>query len=778
MSLLTPERLYQLLPAIHRQRDFEQGEPLRALLAVVENELEALENDTARLYDNWFIETCDEWTVPYLGDLLGARTIRPVPSAGVSTRAWVANTLAYRRRKGTALVLEQLARDVTGWPAAAVEFFQRLATTQHLNHVRRRPAATASVRDAATAELVQASAGAFDPFAHTLEVRNATVHEGQRGGRFNIPNVGITLWRLRAQFLGTGTPGDAAADFLSARPHIAGFWHMHPAGVDAPLFNRPRTETGGSVSAAAREEHVPAPLRPLALHAELERLRAGQAEPAPRFMTATDPVLRIFVQLDGEALPVEVPADDICICEIPDTVELADPPPRVPALDLLRGRMAFPAALPVQRVWLHAAHGSVADIGGGPYERGSALRAASAQLSDGTAAQADSGGFFDAGVWQVGVSHLLPADGVVLFATLREAVAAWNAEPPGRTGVIVLMDSLSETDTASPLDLDIAEASALLVVAGQWPALQIPGAPPGSLARQPGRFEARQVRAHWQGQLRVRGLADADAGDAGALFVLGLLLQGPLTVQGNLGQLELAHCTLLPQAVLGAQHLRVGQDSPRLLLRLAACQSAPIAVAGPVRGVEVADSIVGLLPLEGGDPTVPALDAAQAPLDLQRASFFGAVNGLTLSASDCIFDADVHAQRRQTGCVRFCYVTPASEVPRRYRCQPQLETETRLAALRAQALAEGRETTPAEEDAVRAEVEATVRPLFVSRRYGDPALGQLELRCAPQICAGAASGAEMGAFEHLQQPQRAANLRDALAEYLRLGLSAGVHYAN
>ena len=771
MSLLTHERLYQLLPAIHRQRDAEQGEPLRALLAVVEHELEALESDTARLYDNWFIETCDEWTVPYIGDLLGARPIRPVPSAGVSTRAWVANTLAYRRRKGTALVLEQLARDVTGWPAAAVEFFQRLATTQHLNHVRRRPQATASVRDAATAELVHASAGAFDAFAHLLEVRNAE----PRGGRFNIPHVGITLWRLRAQFLGTGAPGDAAADFISARSNTAGFWHMHPAGVDAPLFNRPRTETGGSISGATGEPHVPAPLRPLALHAELERLRTGQAGPAPRFMTATDPVLRIFVQLAGEALPVEVPAEDICICEIPDTVELADPPPRVPALDLLRGRIAFPAALPVQRVWLHAAHGSVADIGGGPYDRGAALRAASAQLSDGTAAEADQGGFFDAGVWQVGVSHLLPADGVTLFATLREAVASWNAQPPGRTGVIVLMDSLSETDEASPLELDIAEASVLLIVAGQWPALQIPGAPPGSLARQPGRFEARQVRAHWQGQLRVRGLADTDAPDAGALHVLGLLLQGPLAVQGNLGQLELAHCTLLPRPVLGAQHLTVGMDSPRLLLRLLACQSAPIAVAGPVRGVQVADSIVGLA---DGDLTVPALDAPAAPLDLQRASFFGSVNGLTLSASDCIFDGTVHAVRRQTGCVRFCHVPPDSEVPRRYRCQPQLETETRLAALRAQASAEGRETTPAEEDALRAEVQATVRPLFMSRRYGDPALGQLELRCAPQIRAGAASGAEMGAFEHLQQPQRAANLRDALNEYLRLGLAASVHYAN
>ncbi|WP_267876476.1 MULTISPECIES: hypothetical protein [Moorena] len=34
------ERLYNLLPAIYRQRDFAQGEPLRALLAVMEKELQ------------------------------------------------------------------------------------------------------------------------------------------------------------------------------------------------------------------------------------------------------------------------------------------------------------------------------------------------------------------------------------------------------------------------------------------------------------------------------------------------------------------------------------------------------------------------------------------------------------------------------------------------------------------------------------------------------------------------------------------------------------------
>ena len=155
------------------------------------------------------------------------------------------------------------------------------------------------------------------------------------------------------------------------------------------------------------------------------------------------------------------------------------------------------------------------------------------------------------------------------------------------------------------------------------------------------------------------------------------------------------------------------------------------------------------------------------------------MSGLTLTASDCIFDAPAVAERRQTGCVRFCYVPPASQVPRRYRCQPQLEADTRIAALRAAALATGLPPpAAAAEAAVRAEVEATVRPLFSARRYGDPALGQLDLRCAVQIRTGAESGAEMGAYEQLRQPQREANLRDALDEYLRLGLTAGVYFAN
>ena len=77
MSMNT-ETLYRLLPAIYRIRDAGQGEPLKALIAVIAGQAEILEKDICRLYENWFIETCDEWAVSYIGDLLGVRGLHPI----------------------------------------------------------------------------------------------------------------------------------------------------------------------------------------------------------------------------------------------------------------------------------------------------------------------------------------------------------------------------------------------------------------------------------------------------------------------------------------------------------------------------------------------------------------------------------------------------------------------------------------------------------------------------------------------------------------------------
>ena len=130
------EKLYNLLPALYRIRDAEQGFPLQALCAVIAEEIAVLRENLDQLYDDQFIETCAEWVAPYIGDLIGYRPIHGVTARTVSARAEVANTIAYRRRKGTATVLEQLARDVTGWNARVVEFFQWLQTSQYMNHIR------------------------------------------------------------------------------------------------------------------------------------------------------------------------------------------------------------------------------------------------------------------------------------------------------------------------------------------------------------------------------------------------------------------------------------------------------------------------------------------------------------------------------------------------------------------------------------------------------------------------------------------------------------------
>jgi hypothetical protein len=53
---------------------------------------------------------------------------------------------------------------------------------------------------------------------------------------------------------------------------------------------------------------------------------------------------------------------------------------------------------------------------------------------------------------------------------------------------------------------------------------------------------------------------------------------------------------------------------------------------------------------------------------------------------------------------------------------------------------------------------------------------QLRRTTPVQILAGGADGAEMGAFNHLKQPQRETNLRVRLGEYLPFGLEAGFVY--
>jgi hypothetical protein len=255
------------------------------------------------------------------------------------------------------------------------------------------------------------------------------------------------------------------------------------------------------------------------------------------------------------------------------------------------------------------------------------------------------------------------------------------------------------------------------------------------------------------------------------LFIDGLLLEGSLHVaSGNLGTLGVQHCTVVP----GAGRITVNQDNDRLQLRLTRSISGSIDIAVPIAALEVRDSLVEATT---GSP-LSAVTSNGTPCTFESSTFAGHVTAETLSASNCIFTQPVQVVRRQSGCVRFSYVPPESTTPRRYRCQPDLAIEAAIEAARAEADLSGAALSQAAVDNIRLSVQARVKPLFTSMRYGDPAYGQLDLRCPGEIRTGAEEGSEMGVWRFLQQPDREANLRTVLQEYVRFGLEAGVFFVS
>ena len=321
---------------LRRQLDRRSAGPLRALVEIIAEQIAVIEEDLEQLEDNQFIETCAEWVVPYIGELVGASGVSDIPGGKLSRRGQVANTLAYRRRKGTAAVLEQLARDVTGWDSSVVEFFQRLVWTQHMNHIRPEPAATTSVRGIANREPVD---GPFGDAARSVDVRR--IADGR--GKLNIPNVGLYLWRVQA-FSWTDVP---------AFRHNARRYAFHPLGLDTPLFNARVTEQ--TITHLASPDNVPHALRRRDV-----RRRLG-------FFYGRNNSFAVSV---GGG---ELPLDQISICDLSDWGNTGT---QGLSIDPELGRMVFSQGLPANAdVRTVFRYGFALAIGGGEYSRATTLAA-------------------------------------------------------------------------------------------------------------------------------------------------------------------------------------------------------------------------------------------------------------------------------------------------------------------------------------------------------------------------------------------------------------------
>ena len=730
MNRITPDALYRLLPAVHRLRDADEGGKLQALIAVLSREGAVVEENIEQLLDNLFIETCEDWAAPYIGGTIGYRPLHPVEGTDVGSRAEVANTIGYRRRKGTAAVLEALARDVTGWPAHVVEYFQITTTCQHMNHIRPDHHLGPDLHDPL---MLEPLGNAFDRVSHAVDVRSIQQSPARKsiGGKYNFQNIGLFLWRL--------IPMDhvrVQTTEIDTRRYL-----FDPLGAPRQLVNLPQPEE--TITSISQPVHVPGDISRRALDAD------------PALWYGPGRAFEIFV--DDEAVPVTrieacdlsddgpgwnhsphdaIPAADLA--EIEGGGPLNPPANALVRVDPELGRIAFPDP-ETGDVTVTYRVGFPARIGGGQYNRGATLSSGPEQTP-----------------------ILCPtAD----HPTIQSAITDAQDE-----GGIVEITTSGIFEEAITIDATADTEIILRAANGQRPILR----PPGAVALQ--------------------------GGENARITVDGVVIDGqPMEIAPNgdgesLKSVTLRHLTLIPglsftgtgdPSAPGAISLSVTTTGVELLIDRA--------ITGPIRMNEttnatIRSSIVDAAALSARDSAEGVAIAGTAADDepagaltiiattvLGRivARSFPLVSDAILHARSPDDSAPIRAIRRQQGCMRFSYVPAGSITPRRYRCQPQLAIDQAVAAAEAEA---GGPIPQAERDLIRNRITRWLRPGFVAQSASHPAYVQLRLATPLEIRAGASDEGEMGAYHLLAAPQREANLRIRLDEYLRFGLEAGIFY--
>ena len=744
------DRLYQNLPAIYRIRDAERGYPLQALLRVIAEQVHVVEDSMAQRYENWFIETADEWAVLYIAELIGYRPVLEAGAASDGTtsegralnrylipRREVANTIRYRRRKGTLALLEQLANDVAGWPARAVEFYRLLGWNQHVNHLHLDRARTVDLRQMDNLDCID---GPFDPVSHTVDVRRINSH--RTVGRYNIPSVGLFVWRLKPYAI-THAPAYCAED---VSPHCFTFSIL---GQDMPLFGRPMPE--GSPTDIAGELNVPAPIRRLVFenHKDL--------------FYGADKSLAIWA--DGWAgfdPDQPLPSSAIIPADLSEWQYV--PTARHIAVDPTLGRFVFPPSqMPQRSVRVSYHYGFSADIGGGEYPR--VLLdplARQVRLPDPQNAGEEIVETVEPTYYRVGRGQQLQRIG--------EALAQWVRDSPW-DAVIELTDSGVFVE---PIQIDVpAEHSLELRAAnGTRPVIRL-------LDWQTDLPNSLTVHMGQGSRFAMDGLMVTGR----AVHVAGPERENPGDPRAPVcaSEILIRHCTLVPGWGIDCDCEPDRPAEPSLeLFGVRANVRIEQSIIGSIQvhedevkldpiPIRITDSII-----DSTDPKKEALGgllnrAAHAVLTILRCTVFGIIEVHAIElAENCIFNDCVHVARRQLGCMRFCYVPSGCRTPRRHACQPDLvmqAVQDKIADKTLQAAAIACE-------------QIRVRPQFTSIRYGKPGFAQLALTCADEIRRGADDESEIGVFHDLFQPQREANLRVRLEEFTPAGMNVGIMYGN
>jgi hypothetical protein len=615
---LTAEQMYALLPAVYRTRDAANGFPLQALFRVFAGQAAVVKDNIRQLYDDEFIETCARWVIPYIGDLVGASPIYEIGTASQSSRAEVANTIGYRRRKGTLLALEQVSTDVSGMPAKAVEFFKRLIVNDSMRHNRPKHAANVNLRHG---RALDGLGSAFDTLSRTIDVRRIAPRLRavadpdpvpleialHGGGKYNIPDVGIYLWRWKSNPV-----VDAPAFQLDARRFL-----FSPLGQNAPLFNLPPARE--SFSGLTTRLDVPQPISRREFHAN-KGLLYGTS---------------LLLTPDG----APVPASQIC-CK--DLSNWACTPKGKIAIDPVLGRIQFAPDFPAPgALRVNYCYGFPADIGGGPYSRLANLPSFSKDLFP----------------FQQTVG---PSE------TLASAVKAWNAATGLAQGVIYVPDF--ET-----YDIDLIGPNAIQVTAGRtlWIVAAKLGPVLGPVFHNSRVVLRGNIEIAGVGQLSMNGVwisGSVQVNDAATVRFTDCTLVPGLGLMNNGLPVHPGEPSIIA-------------PTPGANITLSSSISGPLTVAEG-GATHVCSSIIDASSRCAVAYSALDMLSEGADMVIQDSTVIGKVHVRTMTlASDTIFlarraakhdtwKAALWCSRKQDGCVRFCSLPGDAITPRRFRCLP------------------------------------------------------------------------------------------------------------
>jgi hypothetical protein len=704
-----------------------QRGPLESLLMVIDEQLAVMAEDLDQLYDNQFIETCAPWVIPYIGDLIGYQSINGITPSVDNPRSEVAETISMRRRKGTVLVLEELARDVTGWGAHAVEYFKVLGVTQYAKHPRLHSNYAPDVRGWKPRSCEDSG---FSTLPRRVDVR-APAEPGLP--RPNLLNIGIYLWSLGARTITLGTPTPA--------PSTGGApcYRFNSLGVDMQLYHLAISQ-GEQIEAAATPVNVPDALSRLALCADM-RQGAGSS------YYGEGASLALYVTPSGSTTPQLLNPYQIQVANLSgsDGAWINVPAlgsPYAALIDPQLGRIALPplpAGSTQPALSVSYCYGSNAEMGGGEYER-----------AEGFVVTDPAAIFYYPDTASTARYSDIPA--ALQFVALQLPML-------GAAALEITGSETIQVTASGPQQIDLPKGSTLEFRAqdGARPTVLLNG--------------ELLISGDASSTMIVNGIvlaagAGMKPGGPAPMGLLHLPSARPGLAGNNLiGTLQLTHCTLTPgwalQPAGDGAYTAVEGSQPVLIAEPAGAQVlSSLSILGPVWAaptvtVNLADSIV-----DATGQTLAAyaqLDGASggAPLTLTGCTVIGKVHAevLTLVSNSILWGAlaagdtwasALVADRLQTGCVRFSFLPYNAVTPRRFKCVEQ--------AL------------------------ASVQPVFATTQYGQPPYAKLWACTDDSIRRGADDGGEMGGFHFVLAPLRESDLKIRLQEYLPVGLSAGFIY--